>query len=160
MGQGPESWSGFDMPPQPAPAGGPPMGPPPPGTMSFAGQPNGGSLADRYHPDKLRRVAQIACPILVVAGLSWPEDGEVGWTRYLLWALLAAIASVGQLSSITKSASSSPSQAWTITAICTGALLLYWVLIVLPEVTSNGGFLQTLGVGAAAVALWLTPRRV
>ncbi len=143
------------------PAAPPPGGPPPgaPG-VGFAGTPPGGSLADRYTPDGLRRAAQIACPILVLIGLSWPEGGETGWSRYLLWAVFAAVAAIGQLSSITKSATSSPSQAWTVAALCTGALLVYWVLIVLPEITSNGGFLQTLGVGAAATSLWLTPRRV
>lgn len=144
------------------PAVPPPSGPPPgPPGVGFAGpQPGGGSLADRYTPDGLRRAAQVACPILVLIGLSWPEGGETGWSRYLLWAVFAAVAAIGQLSSITKSATSSPSQAWTVAALCTGALLVYWVLIVLPEITSNGGFLQTLGVGAAATSLWLTPRRV
>lgn len=96
----------------------------------------------------------------MLLGLSWPESGDTGWSNYLLWAVFAAVASIGQLSSIAKSATSSPSQAWTAAALCTGALLVYWVLIVLPTITSNGGFLQTLGVGAAATSLWLTPRRV
>ncbi len=103
--------------------------------------------------DRLTTVAQILCPILVIAGLSIPQHGSVGWADYTLWAVFAAVAALAQL--ITLSGNRDPVQATVIRTIATGALVAYWVVIVLPGISSNGGFLQTLGVGCAVVAAWL-----
>lgn len=48
---------------------------------------------------------------------------------------------------------------WTIAAIATAALIAYWVIIVLPGVSTNSAFVQTLGVGCAAIGIWLSPGR-
>lgn len=103
--------------------------------------------------DRIIRIALILCPILVVAGLSVPQSGSVGWVDYTLWALFAAAASATPL--VTLSSNRDPAQAALVRTIATGALVAYWVVIVLPGIASNGGFLQTLGVGCAVVAAWL-----
>lgn len=103
--------------------------------------------------DSLGRIAQILCPVLVIAGLSVPQGGSVGWGDYTLWAIFAAVMALAQL--ITLASNRDPVQANVVRLIATGALVAYWVVIVLPGISSNGGFLQTLGVGCAAVAAWL-----
>ncbi|GAB2604138.1 hypothetical protein [Pseudactinotalea suaedae] len=130
-GQAPPSWPGGNPGPGPAPGQAPPSA----------------------SPDTLGRVAQILCPILVIAGLSIPQSGSVGWTDYTLWAVFAAVMAVAQL--ITLASRRDPAQANVLRMIATGALVAYWVVIVLPGISSNGGFLQTLGVGCAVVAAWL-----
>jgi hypothetical protein len=139
----------------PGPAG--PVGPPPPGWSGpgwAPGQqgPQQGPSAPPS-PDAVRRIAQILCPILVLAGLSIPQGGSVGWADYTLWALFAAAMSLAQL--VTLSTTRNPGQSAVVALIATGALVAYWVVIVLPGISSNGGFLQTLGVGCAAVGAWL-----
>lgn len=96
---------------------------------------------------------QILCPVLVIVGLTIPQDGSLGWADYTLWAIFAAVMSLAQL--ITLARDRDPAQSGTIRTIATGALVAYWVVIVLPGISSNGGFLQTLGVGCAVVAAWL-----
>ena len=98
-------------------------------------------------------MAQILCPILVIAGLSIPQGGSTGWSDYTLWAIFAAVMALVQL--VTLASKRDPAQAHVLRMIATGALVAYWVVIVLPGISSNGGFLQTLGVGCAAVAAWL-----
>lgn len=102
---------------------------------------------------------QILCPVFIVAGLSLPEAGSVGWMNYLLWALFAAAAAGVQLITLSESALSSAGQRWSLAAVATGALVGYWVIIVLPGIAANSAFLQTLGVGCAALGLWLAPGR-
>lgn len=102
---------------------------------------------------------QILCPVLIVAGLSLPEGGSVAWLNYLLWALFAAAAALVQLITLSRSVATSPGQRWSLAAVATAALVGYWVIIVLPGISANSAFLQTLGVGCAAVGLWLAPGR-
>ncbi|HLS25413.1 MAG TPA: hypothetical protein VK063_06020 [Beutenbergiaceae bacterium] len=104
-------------------------------------------------------VLQILSPVLIAAGLSLPEGGSVGWLDHLLWSLFAAVAALVQLITLSNSASSSAAQRWSLAAVATAALVGYWVIIVLPGISANSAFLQTLGVGCAAVGLWLAPGR-
>lgn len=101
----------------------------------------------------LTKTALILAPILVIAGLSLPQYGSVGWADYTLWAVFAAVAALAPL--VTLAANRDPAQMAVVRTIATGALVAYWVVIVLPGISSNGGFLQTLGVGCAVVAAWL-----
>ena len=39
------------------------------------------------------------------------------------------------------------------------ALLLFWVLVALPGVTSNQGFVLTLATACALAGVWLSPGR-
>lgn len=157
----------FPGPPQPFPplpndpAGGPPPGwnggGPPPG-WAGPGMPQGApAQGQQSSPGSALRWVQILCPILVIAGLSWPESGSVGWGDYTLWAIFAAAMSLVQL--ITLSTKRNPAQTAPVASIAIAALVAYWVVIVLPGISSNGGFLQTLGVGCAVVAAWLRSGR-
>lgn len=162
----PPGWSGqpTGYGPQPGgaapPGSGPPPGGPQPGYQQgpppgWAGPQQGWSgtaPAAQRSPDSLRRGALILAPILVIAGLSVPRGGSLGWVDYTLWAIFAAVMAVAPL--LTLSPSVTPQRA-TLATIATGALVAYWVVIVLPGISSNGGFLQTLGVGCAVVAAWL-----
>lgn len=114
-------------------------------------------------------VVQILSPVLIVLGLSLPESGSVAWMNYLLWALFATAASLVQLVTLRGAPlhdqrsegapSTTPNQRWSLAAVATAALVGYWVIIVLPGISANSAFLQTLGVGCAAVGLWLAPGR-
>lgn len=134
----------------------PGQGAPPPGWGGTPGQ-QGPPSSLPASSDKVRLVAQILCPVLVILGLSVPQSGSIGWTDYTLWAVFAAVMSLAQL--ITLASDRDPAQSSMIRMIATGALVAYWVVIVLPGISSNGGFLQTLGVGCAAVSAWLSSAR-
>lgn len=163
--QGPTAQPAFD--PSSQPGLWPPQGPtaqpgwggqPPPGWQGgqqgqWQGQAPAPAPPAASSPDRLGRVAQILCPILVIAGLSIPQYGSVGWGDYTLWAIFAAVAALAQL--VTLASKRDPAQMNVVRMIATGALVAYWVVIVLPGISSNGGFLQTLGVGCAVVAAWL-----
>lgn len=110
-------------------------------------------MAPAPSSEKIAKVAQILCPVLVIAGLSIPQYGSIGWGDYTLWAIFAAVMALGQL--VTLATSRDRGQMHLVRMIATGALVAYWVVIVLPGISSNGGFLQTLGVGCAVVAAWL-----
>lgn len=167
-------WNGPASGPHPgAPYGGPLPGPNPGGPMSglnpggpmpgqgYSGPTPGWAAPPPPTPaassDKVRLAAQILCPVLVIVGLSIPQHGSVGWTDYTLWAVFAAVMALAQL--ITLTSDRDPAQSSTIRMIATGGLVAYWVVIVLPSIASNAGFLQTLGVGCAVISAWLSSSR-
>lgn len=127
-------------------------GPPP----AWGGAPAGGGTP-AIGTSGVVRVLLILSPVLVVAGLTIPQNGSLGWTEYTLWAVFALAASLAPL--LTLSSTRSPTQTATLAVAATGALVAYWVVIVLPGISSNGGFLQTIGVGCAVVAAWLRQGR-
>lgn len=107
-----------------------------------------------------RILLHILCPLLIITGISAPLDGEgtVMWTSEPTWAALTVIAALVQLAGAFGTHQLS-GHGWTIAAAATGVLLLTWTLIFLPGVASNRGFMVTLGVAAAGVAVWLSPDR-
>jgi hypothetical protein len=50
-------------------------------------------------------------------------------------------------------------RAWQVAACGAAALVLFWVLFVLPAVGSNTTLLATIGVAAGLVAAWIAPGR-
>jgi hypothetical protein len=104
---------------------------------------------------------QLLAPILVVVGLSVPENDTLGWTSYTAWACFGALAAILQAVAYPYGRSQGwpPRRTWTLAAVATGALVGYWVIVVLPGVTSNVGFAQTLGIACAVGACWLAPGR-
>lgn len=135
------------------PGYGPPGAPPPGWGGPAQGWAAGAERPPAAAPQTTLTIAQILCPVLVIAGLTIPQNGSIGWADYTLWAIFAAVMSLAQL--ITLARDRDPAQSGVIRTIATGALVAYWVVIVLPGISSNGGFLQTLGVGCAVVAAWL-----
>ncbi|HEY0696574.1 MAG TPA: hypothetical protein VGD43_02055 [Micromonospora sp.] len=137
-----------------------PQGAPPPG--AHAGHrahavPPGGAVS---RAGTIAVVAHVLCPVLVILGQSIPENDTMLWAEATAWAIFAALASVVQLApALGRNTSRPPERTWTIAAAATAALLVYWVLIVLPGVGSTVGFVLTLGVAAAVVGCWLSPGR-
>lgn len=161
----PAAAAGAPQPPQGDPAAGQ-WGPPPPGwgPPPWAPQPGWGPPQGAHGQGEpanhnLRRTLQILCLVLVAAGLSIPSGGGFGWSNHLLWAIFATAAAATQLCTLPRRSGQSEEQRWTVAAIAVGALVAYWVVIVLPGIAANGAFVQTLGVGAGVIALWLTPGR-
>jgi len=108
----------------------------------------------------LRLAAQVACPLLLLVGLSVDEHGTNGWHAYTAWALFAVVCAVLQLAPVGgKRLSLTDESSWSLGAVGAAGLVAYWVIIVLPGASSNTGFVQTLAVGCAVIGLWLSPGR-
>jgi hypothetical protein len=96
----------------------------------------------------------------VVLGLSLKEDGNNAWHSVNLWgvlpilgAVLVAAPAFGGMLNLP------PLRAGQLAVGGAAALVLYWVLFVLPSVGSNTSLLTTLGVAAGAIGAWLAPNR-
>lgn len=156
-------WADWDQPWQ-APAE------PEPGQASSPGQPGrsektAGPVASRTSAftnlSALRVFAQVACPVLLLIGLSFGENvGRNGWDAYPAWAVFAAVCAVLQMAPLVGGRLGLTAEnSWFLAAVGTAALVGYWVIIVLPGVSSNSGFAQTLAVAFAVIGLWLSPGR-
>jgi hypothetical protein len=108
----------------------------------------------------IRVLAQLACIALIIGGLSITENGVRGWSDVTAWAFFAATAAVVQAAPLVGSAFGvDTATSWLVGAVAAASLVLYWVLIVLPSVSTNVGFAQTMGVAAAVIGSWLSPGR-
>lgn len=110
----------------------------------------------------LRLVAQIACPLLLVAGLTWDVDGTNGWESTSAWALFAVVCAVLQLAPLASryvGLRLSTEHGWFFAALGSAGLAAYWLVIVLPDANGDAGFLLTLATWLAVVGAWLTPGR-
>lgn len=101
------------------------------------------------------RVLAVVAVFAVLAGLTWGGPGNWMW-RNGLWALFAVGCAVTQLVSLLGSGAG---KAWRVAAVATAGLAAFWLLVVLPSIGSNAGFLLTVGAAAAGGALWLAPGR-
>jgi hypothetical protein len=99
--------------------------------------------------------------VLVVAlGLSIPFDSSNAWTTQLAWAIFAqCAATVAAAPVLVTGAGRSPATAWRVGAAGSVALAAHWLLVVLPSVGSNAGFVLTVGTALAAAATWFSPHR-
>jgi hypothetical protein len=151
-------------PPPPAPGegswGGVPSGatPPPPPTDVTGQTPAPASSSVSISVDNpLGLVLGIVAVIGVVLGLLVKSDGvklwdTMGWT----WAVLAIVAAVAVLVlSLSGLVPVSRAAAARLMAISAGVLVLWWVLFVLPIVSSNTSFLATVGTLAAVGAAYV-----
>jgi len=95
-----------------------------------------------------------------MVGLFVPYDGATFWNTAPFWSGFAALCAVVQLAPLTTPVLGWPAvRAWAIGAAGVVGLLLFWVLIVLPEVSSNSSFVLTAAVVAVAGGSWLAPGR-
>jgi hypothetical protein len=103
-----------------------------------------------------RLAALLATPL----GLSLPFDSTSMWVTATAWAAFAMLAAIVQAVPVFKS-SASPTTArdWTVGAVGAGCLLLFWVLVALPDVGSNTGFTLTVAAVAAAAGAAVAPGR-
>jgi hypothetical protein len=108
----------------------------------------------------VRVLAHIACLGLIITGLSVKEDGVRGWTDVAAWAIFAATAAVAQTAPLVgRGFGLDAATSWTVGAVATASLVAYWVIIVLPSVSTNVGFALTMGTAAAVIGSWLSPGR-
>ncbi|WP_111765464.1 hypothetical protein [Nakamurella deserti] len=107
---------------------------------------------------------QLAALVLVPlgAGLPFGEDfaAKALWSTTTTWAVFALLAAVVQLAPLAaRLQQRAPAGAWRTGAVGVGALIAFWVLIVLPGISSGPNFVLTMGTFAAALGLWLSPGR-
>lgn len=153
--------------PQPGGPGQPPYGAPPggwhqgqaPGQQGpYPGQPQQPGKPAKSTPPLttsqiLRFVFAGLAAVLVILGVSLPIDGETMWTEGTLWTIFGVLAvlAAGALAFVR----ASKDVWWLVGVSGVAALALFWVLIMLPGITSNNGFLVTVGLGLAALGLYL-----
>jgi hypothetical protein len=89
-------------------------------------------------------------------------DGRL-WSAVPLW---SAFATLGALLGLLPFAGRvipgvrvRPDGAWRVAAAGLTGLAVFWVLVVLPEVASNRGFVLTAALAALGAALWIAPVR-
>jgi hypothetical protein len=93
-------------------------------------------------------------------GLFVPYDGATFWASAQFWSGFAAVCALVQLAPLARPVFGWPARrAWSIGAAGVAGLLLFWVLIVLPVVSTNSSFVVTAAVAAAAGGSWLAPGR-
>jgi hypothetical protein len=98
--------------------------------------------------------------LCVAAGLSVEEDGHNAWSTVNAWgglaiagAVLSAACAFGSMFGLT------PQRAWQLSVAGAVALVLFWVLFVLPSVGSNTSLVTTIGVAAGVFAVWIASGR-
>jgi hypothetical protein len=95
-----------------------------------------------------------------VLGLSLKEDGNNAWHSVHAWGALAIVGAALTLApALAHSISLTKQRAWQVAVCGAGALLLFWVLFVLPSVGSNTSLLTTVGAAAGVIAAWIAPGR-
>ena len=101
--------------------------------------------------------------VLLELGLSLDFGAESYWSAVTLWSAFATLCAVlGVVAFIASYPSGSrlgSSAAWRIAAGGLVGLAVFWLLVVLPVVASDRGFLLTAAVGALGAALWVGPGR-
>jgi hypothetical protein len=101
--------------------------------------------------------------VLLELGLSLDFGAESYWSAVTLWSAFATVCAVlGVLAFVASFPSGSrlrPNVAWRIAAGGLVGLAVFWLLVVLPVVASDRGFLLTAALGALGAALWIGPGR-
>ncbi|WP_460606778.1 hypothetical protein [Jatrophihabitans fulvus] len=132
-------------------AGGPPQHPP-----SFG--PPSHTCAARAKGANAIWGLGLASAAAVIAGLSIPEDGATGWDTVHAWGGLAILGALLTLAPVALSGLTA-ARAWQASVCGAGALVLFWVLFVLPAAGSNTSLVATVGVAAGVIATWIAPGR-
>ena len=95
-----------------------------------------------------------------VIGLSVNENGENAWHSVHAWGGLAIAGAILTLApAVAGSLNLTQHRAWQVASCGAGALLLFWVLFVLPAVGTNTSLVVTIGAAAGIVAAWIAPGR-
>jgi hypothetical protein len=85
------------------------------------------------------------------------------WSTVPLWSAFATLAALlGLLPSVARllpGARLRPDAAWKVAAGGLTGLAVFWVLVVLPRVDSDRGFVLTAALAALGAALWVAPAR-
>jgi hypothetical protein len=92
----------------------------------------------------------------MVAGMLLPENGRVSLLAAPLWSLFG-IGLVVLLAVAVASAPPDPtSTGRRLVLVCGSVLAAFWVLLVLPGIASDVGFLLTLAAALGCTAAWLS----
>ncbi len=101
--------------------------------------------------------------VLLELGLTLRLGGQVLWSDLPLWSAFATLAAltgvVGLAAGLLTGGRVRPAVADRLALGGLAGLAVFWVLIALPRVDSDRGFLLTAALGALAVAVWLAPSR-
>jgi hypothetical protein len=85
------------------------------------------------------------------------------WTAVTLWSAFATVAVLMALLAFAafyaRGNRSRSGPAWRIAAGGLVGLAVFWVLVVLPDVASDRGFVLTAALACLGAALWIGPRR-
>ena len=148
-------------PPPYAPGGYGPGGPTTAGGPGAAAPLPPAATAPAEATANLPTLAQVVAAILTVVALALSSGGQGSWySTTTTWSVFATVAAVVQLvPAFAKQSSWSPARRWAIGAAGAGGLAAWWVLIALPGVSSDQGFVATMAVAAAGVGTWLSPAR-
>jgi hypothetical protein len=100
--------------------------------------------------------------LLLELGLALDFGNDSLWSVVPTWSAFATVAAVvALLPLVARWVPRAPGAGttWRIGLAGLAALAAFWVLVALPLVASDRGFLLTAGLGLAAAALWLAPGR-
>jgi hypothetical protein len=172
---------GLGTPPVPPPGGPPPPHPPvqQTATQTVAAPVWPDTLeADEapVRPEKQRRararrdraavaglVLAVLSLVLLELGLSLDFGVESYWSAVTLWAAFATLcgvlAVVAFAAAFPSGSTLRSSAIWRIAAGGLVGVAVFWLLVVLPVVASDRGFLLTAALGALGAALWIGPGR-
>ena len=137
----------------------PPAGPP---GQHDTGRAPQVSPRNRGTADRARLTATVLGVLALVVlqlGLALSFGLTSLWSAVPTWSAFATVAALVALVPFVPGGGLSRRQAWRVGAAGVGGLALFWVLVVLPLVASDQGFLLTAALGLAGAALWLTPGR-
>jgi hypothetical protein len=141
------------------PGVGTPASPPPAPRRDRAPRP---SAARRESRSRLAGLGLVAAAVaLLEAGLVLRFGAESLWHTVPTWSTFATVtAALGAVPFLLRGAGGLTGRGvWQVGAAGTVGVAVFWVLVVLPDVATNRGFVLTVALGLLAGAVWLAPGR-
>ena len=97
--------------------------------------------------------------LAIVVGLSVKENGHNYWSTVNAWGAVAIVGALLTLAPVVAASGLTPARAWQVSVGGAGALAVFWVLFVLPDVGTNVSLVTSVGVAAGVAAAWIAPGR-
>ena len=101
--------------------------------------------------------------LLLQLGLAVGFDDGSFWSLIPLWSTFATLATgLGVLAFVPRVLGGTrlrPGAAWKVAAAGLSGLAVFWVLVVLPRVDTDRGFVLTAALACLGTALWIAPSR-
>ena len=123
-----------------------------------------GGNALREHTTVLGLALSVLSLVALELGLTMRgENAESYWEGIPLWSAFATVCALLGLGAYAAFAAAPnrlrPDGLWRIAAAGLVGLAVFWLLVVLPVVATDRGFVLTAALGALGAALWVGPRR-